>query len=243
VGIETPHEESLDECSKFQNKNRDLVASVRKMQRLGLQVWGGFVVGFDSDPAAIFERQIEFIRKSRIVTAMVSILNALKGTRLYRRLEKEDRLLMGTSGDNTDCSINFIPKMDYDTLISGYKKIFSTIYSPDNYYNRVREFLKEYKPLRRQALRLSPRYIFAFFTSLWRLGIIENERWHYWKLLFWTLFNCPQHFKLAINCAIYGFHFREAFGKFKIFGRKKEASPAARLRIAQRQNACTTSHF
>ncbi|GAH17422.1 unnamed protein product, partial [marine sediment metagenome] len=142
VGIETPNEESLAECGKIQNQNRDLIACVKKIQRFGLQVQGGFIVGFDSDPPSIFERLIEFIQKSGIVTAMVGLLNAPRGTRLYQRLVKEDRLLKDVSGDNTDLSINFIPKMNYEALISGYKRVLRTIYSPKHYYERIQTLLR-----------------------------------------------------------------------------------------------------
>ena len=134
VGIETPHQESLSECNKSQNENRDLLTSVKKIQNAGLQVQGGFIVGFDHDPPSIFEKQIKFIQQSGIVAAMVGLLNAPKGTRLYQRLEKEKRLLKEISGNNTDFSLNFIPKMNYQTLIAGYKKIVSTIYSSRYYF-------------------------------------------------------------------------------------------------------------
>jgi len=214
VGIETPNEESLTECTKFQNKNRDLIACVKKIHKFGLQVQGGFIVGFDNDPLSIFERQIKFIQKSGIVTAMVGLLNALHGTRLYHRLEKENRLLKDVSGDNTDCSINFIPSMNYDTLIKGYKKILSTIYSPAYYYERVRSFLKEYKPSQKRMFRFRLSYLGAFFKSIFRLGIIGKERVHYWKLIFWSLFRCPRFLPLATTFAIYGFHFRKIFEKY-----------------------------
>ncbi|GAH70253.1 unnamed protein product, partial [marine sediment metagenome] len=110
VGIETPNEESLVECNKSQNQNRDLVASVKKIQNHGFEVQGGFIVGFDSDPLSIFKSQISFIQNSGIVTAMVGLLNAPAGTRLYKRLKAENRLLKSFTGDNTDCSLNFIPK-------------------------------------------------------------------------------------------------------------------------------------
>jgi len=146
VGIETPNEDSLVECNKLPNKNRDLVALVKKIQNHGLEVQGGFIVGFDSDPLSIFKSQISFIQRSGIVTAMVGLLNAPPGTRLYQRLKKENRLLKSFSGDQMDCSLNFIPKMNYETLINGYKNILDTIYSPKQYYERVKIFLKEYKP-------------------------------------------------------------------------------------------------
>jgi radical SAM superfamily enzyme YgiQ (UPF0313 family) len=179
IGIETPNEESLAECNKHQNRGRDLVASVKKIQNHGLQVQGGFILGFDSDPASIFKSQINFIQGSGIVTAMVGLLNAPPGTRLYQRLKKENRLLDNNyiSGDNTDCSMNFIPKMDRETLINGYQHIMSTIYSPKQYYKRVRIFLKEFKPQRRKKItQLQFWHLRAFLRSMWFLGVKERGR-------------------------------------------------------------------
>jgi radical SAM superfamily enzyme YgiQ (UPF0313 family) len=213
IGIETPNEESLTECNKYMNKNRDLIACVKKIQDNGLEVQGGFIVGFDSDPPSIFERQINFIQKSGIVTAMVGLLNAPRGTRLYHRLKKEDRLLNDPSGDNTDFSLNFIPKMNKEILINGYKKILNTIYSPKHYYKRVITFLKDYKPRDlKKKIYFKFSYFKAFLKSIWFLGIKGRERFHYWKLISWTLVRRPHFFGLAVSFAIYGFHFRKIVG-------------------------------
>jgi len=218
VGIETPEEESLAECKKFQNRNRDLVGCVRKIQRFGLRVRGGFIVGFDNDSPSIFERQIDFIQKSGIITAMVGILNAPRGTRLYKRIAKEGRLLKDMSGDNTDFSTNIVPKMGFARLNHGYRRIIHGIYSPKPYYDRVRNFLRDYPPMRRRPfqfhtghIRFHFSYPGAFFKSIWSLGIRDRERVHFWKLLFWSLFRCPRAFPMAITYAIYGFHFRKVF--------------------------------
>lgn len=213
VGIETPHEQSLAECGKFQNKNRDLLASVRNIQKSGLEVQGGFIVGFDNDPVTIFDTQIRFIQKSGVVTAMVGILIALPRTQLYERLKKEQRLLKETSGNNTDFSTNFITRMDYDQLISGYKKVLSTLYSPRHYYERVRTFLREYIPPRKKLFHFRCNYIAAFIRSIIVLGIIGKERFHYWRLLMWTLFTRPRLLPQAVTLSIYGFHFRKVFEK------------------------------
>ena len=210
IGIETPNEDSLTECNKYLNKNRNLIACVKKMQDIGLEVQGGFIVGFDNDPLSIFESQISFIQKSGIVTAMVGLLNAPRGTRLYNRLKKEDRLLNDSSGDNTDFSLNFIPKMNVEILMNGYKKILNTIYSPKYYYKRVITFLKEYKPKRLgKKIHFKFCYFNAFFKSIWFLGIKVKERFHYWKIISWTIVRRPRFFNLAISFAIYGFHFRK----------------------------------
>ena len=218
VGIETTNEESLVECNKFQNVNRDLVASVKKMQNYGLEVQGGFIVGFDSDPVSIFKSQINFIQKSGIVTAMVGLLNAPPGTRLYHRLKKENRLLPYGSGDNTDGTMNFIPKMNQETLITGYKNVVKTIYSAKPYYERIKTFLEEYKPQKpRKAAEGKIHFyeIKALIKSMWVLGVKEKGRRHYWGLFSSTLLRKPRLFPLFVTLTVYGFHFRKVAEKIQ----------------------------
>jgi len=218
VGIETTNEESLVECSKVQNVNRDLVASVKKMQNYGLEVQGGFIVGFDSDPVSIFKSQINFIQKSGIVTAMVGLLNAPPGTRLYHRLKKENRLLPYGSGDNTDGTMNFIPKMNQETLITGYKNVVKTIYSAKPYYERIKTFLEEYKPQKpRKAAEGKIHFyeIKALIKSMWVLGVKEKGRRHYWGLFSSTLLRKPRLFPLFVTLSVYGFHFRKVAEKIQ----------------------------
>lgn len=213
VGIETPDENSLMECSKYHNKNRDLIASVKKIQQCGMQVQAGFIVGFDNDPLSIFERQIKFIQKSGIVTAMVGLLNVLRGTKLYNRLKKENRLLNNISGNNTDCSVNFVPKMDRNVLVDGYKSIIKTIYTPRYYYKRIKTFFQEYRPLPKKMFRLRPMHITALVKSIIFLGIFGKERIYYWMLFLRTIFRQPRSLPQSITFAIYGFHFRKVFAK------------------------------
>jgi radical SAM superfamily enzyme YgiQ (UPF0313 family) len=210
IGIETPNEDSLVECHKLQNRNRDLAASVKSIQNHGFEVQGGFILGFDSDPASIFRKQINFIQNTGIVTAMVGLLNAPKGTKLYQRLKKENRLIKDMSGDNTDFSINFIPKMKYETLVAGYKHVLDTIYSPRHYYERVVAFLKEYKP--RQKTRISQlrfSHISSFIKTIWFLGVTDKGRRYFWRFLILTLLRRPRHFAISMGLSVSGFHFRK----------------------------------
>lgn len=208
VGIETPDDMSLAECSKNQNRNRDLVSSVKKLQRMGLQVMGGFIVGFDNDDETIFDRMIEFIQTSGIVTAMVGLLQAPIGTQLYQRMLGEGRIRNNYSGDNVDGETNIIPKMDLDVLKTGYRKILDSIYSGKGFYERVRTFIKDYKPVRKTT-SLKWGEFSALISSIIKIGIMSEERREYWKLFFWTLFHYPKKFPLAITFAIYGYHFRK----------------------------------
>jgi radical SAM superfamily enzyme YgiQ (UPF0313 family) len=207
VGIETPDENSLAECNKKQNKNRDLLANVHKIQHAGLQVQAGFIVGFDNDSESIFQRQIDFIQKSGIVTAMVGLLQAIPGTNLYKRLKGEGRLL-GQASDNTEGKTNILPRMDMDTLYTGYRAIMCHIYAPKHYYRRVRQFLRTY---RRPAVKvpLDFQRLLAVLRSAVRLGIVGKERFQYWHLVAWSLLRRPRLFPLAITMAIYGYHFRK----------------------------------
>jgi len=209
VGIETPDSKGLSECGKHQNENRDLVLSVKKIQNAGLEVQGGFIVGFDSDKTSIFQRQIDFIQKSGIVTAMVGVLIALPKTRLYKRLSETNRITEETLADNTKfSSLNFVPKMDKETLLNGYKKILKTIYEPKNYYERIKTLIREFKPPKRGLQKLKLYHIKALLYSFWTLGIKNRGRYYYWKLILWSLFKHPRHFPYTIGFSIIGIHFR-----------------------------------
>lgn len=211
VGIESPNEASLVECNKTPNKNRDMMASVRMIQHAGLEVQAGFIVGFDNDTAPVFDRLIQFIQGSGIVTAMVGLLNASQGTRLYDRLMSEGRLSSISTGDNTDSTLNFVPTMQPETLMEGYRRIVEHIYSPNAYYRRVKKFLKEYRPANRHTWRIRFSDIMHLCKATVRLGVIERERTYYWRLLFWSLFNRPRLLPMAVTFTAYGFHFRKSF--------------------------------
>lgn len=212
IGIETTDEDSLSECNKKQNLKRDMLKDVKQLQQAGLQVQGGFIVGFDNDTPFTFRKIIDFIQQSGIVTAMVGILQAPPGTKLFERLQRVGRIREIMSGDNVDGSTNVVPKMNINALKDGYKDLLKYLYSPKHYYDRVKTFLKEYhlpKIRFHLNLRSGYEYLMAFLRSIIRLGILGKERFQYWKLFFWTIFHRPRLFPLAITFSIYGYHFRK----------------------------------
>lgn len=212
IGIESPDENSLQECNKVQNRNRDMLESIRKIQHAGLLVTGGFIVGFDNDSPSVFQHQIDFIQQSGIVTAMVGLLNAPKNTQLYYRLQTENRLISETSGNNTDLTMNFIPRMNHKDLIAGYKRIIRDIYTTKPYYKRIRKLLLNYKPHKTKSVRISFTDINAFLKSIFVIGLLNKGRSEYWKFLLWTLFRRPALISDAIEYTIYGYHYRTVFG-------------------------------
>ncbi len=215
VGIETPDAESLHACDKIQNQNRNLLQSVIRIQQAGIQVTGGFIVGFDSDEPSIFQRQIDFINNSGIVAAMVGLLNAPKNTRLYRRLQAENRLTEQFSGDNTDMTMNFIPKMNHTELVEGYRSIIRNIYCVKPYYRRTRQLLLNYRPRKKNHDKVKVDTIIGFIKTLFVIGIGSRGRREYWKFLLWTLLRKRRLFIDAVTFAVYGYHFRKIYGLSK----------------------------
>jgi len=207
LGIETPSVESLMECSKHQNTRRDLISSVRTIQQAGIEVMGGFIVGFDSDTHDIFDRQFEFIQRSGIVTAMVGILTALPRTRLYRRLAEEGRLVADSTGNNTEAACNFLPKLGRETLIRGYRELVCSLYEPRAFYTRASAFLANYRH-RGPRPHVELLHFRALFKSFWRLGLRSRGRREYWRFLGHTLVKHPRGLATAVSLTIYGHHFR-----------------------------------
>ncbi len=207
IGIETPDEAALAECNKRQNRGRDMLQDIKRLQRAGLEVQGGFIVGFDSDTLSIFRRQLEFIQQSGITTAMVGMLTALPGTRLFERLKREGRLLGPSSGDNADGTTNFLPRMDLQVLRDGYRELMASIYAPAPYYRRVRTFLREFRP-QKFSFQFDVKGLAVFSRATVSLGVVGRERFQYWRLLGWTLCRRPQLLQMAVKLAIQGHHFR-----------------------------------
>jgi len=211
IGIETPEEQSLLASNKLQNKGRDMLGSVRKIQQAGLLVSGGFIVGFDSDSPSVFQRQTEFIQQSGIVSAMVGLLNAPRNTKLYKRLAAEGRIIHDSSGNNTDLSLNFVPRMNMKDLVAGYNRIIKEIYASKPYYQRVRTLMRNHRPRATQQKRINVTALKGFLKSILIIGVIEKGRFEYWKMIGWTLLNRPGSFADAIEYAVYGYHYRRVY--------------------------------
>jgi radical SAM superfamily enzyme YgiQ (UPF0313 family) len=215
IGIETPVVESLKEAQKGQNTRRDLIESVRKVQSYGMEVMAGFIVGFDNDPEDIFERQINFIRESAIPVAMVGLLAAIPDTQLWRRLEREGRLLEGEvehSGSNTDCILNFVPKMDASRLIEGYKSIIRNIYSPREYYERSLESLgrvtrDDAPPVGESGLKRED--LTAFARIVFALGVRDSSRGEFWRFMRRVVSEHREKVEDGLMLAALGYHFRK----------------------------------
>src|ERR1022692_417421 len=211
LGIETPVEESLKEAQKLQNTRRSLIDSVRRIHNAGMQVMAGFIVGFDSDPENIFDRQVEFIEESGIPLAMIGLLLALPNTQLYRRLMKEGRLTDEGGGNNWDCRLNFVPRMNAVRLVEGYRSILRRIYNAEAYYERAVRFLEQYHPSGHRQQRKVADYM-ALCSSVLKQGVLGKSRASYWKFLLQAATRYRHAFDTAVTLAIMGYHFETLTG-------------------------------
>jgi radical SAM superfamily enzyme YgiQ (UPF0313 family) len=206
IGIETPDEGSLAECNKKQNLHRNLPEQIRRLQRNGLQVQGGFIVGFDHDPPDIFRRQYELIQNNGIVMAMVGLLQAPTGTELYKRLKSEGRILGKVCGDNVVDDTNIVTRMDREILRTNYRALVKALYNPRNYYDRVRILLTEYKEPKEKP-PLSWDVALACVRCFFWLGLIRKGRIHFWRVFLWTCLHKRDSIQNFIGLAILGYHF------------------------------------
>jgi len=208
LGIETPDLCALKAAGKQQNLKADMLASIQKIQRKGMEVSGGFIVGFDSDAGDIFERQVRFIQEAAIPTAMVGLLTALPRTRLHRRLEAEGRLTGESGGGNNthDLRLNFLPRMDTRKLIDGYKRILAEIYRPDRYFERCLKLLKTMQPPLTSRRKLHLMELRAFVRSL-VVQTFSRYGWSYWRFLVQGFFARPLMVPETVTLAVKGHHF------------------------------------
>ena len=212
LGLETPITASLIECNKLQNAKRDMAACVKRIQNNGLHPMSGFIVGFDNDPPVTFDTlMIDFIQRTGVVMAMVGVLQAPPKTELHAKLRREGRLLKDASGNNTDCSLNYIPRMDAKILLRGYRRIIETIYSPKKYYERICVFLREYSASKNKRKKIGIDDAKAFIRSIWYIGLTGGLRtsWYYWRTILTAFFKYRQAFSEAVALQIYGAHFQK----------------------------------
>lgn len=207
IGIETPSENGLTECHKTQNIKRDMISSVHKIQSNGIQVMAGFIIGFDTDEASIFQSQFDFIQESGIITAMVGLLQAPFGTKLYERMKADGRILEEMTGDNADGTTNIRTIMDPQLLAEGYRKLMKELYSPKPFYNRLRSFLTHFNPSTK-PVTIHIAELGAFLKTVWFMGIAGPDRFEYWSLLWDVITTMPNKFAVAVTLTVYGYHFR-----------------------------------
>ena len=215
LGIESPNPEALKRTKKTQNIDKAddhyLLHAVRTLQRKGLEVSGGFILGLDGDGPEVFDAQVEFIQEAGIPRAMVGLLTALRGTDLYSRLEAEGRLLAESSGNNVEITLNFRPQLDPQVLIDGYRRVLAALYDPGlrSYFARCWTLMSNLGPGvsgRRKQVKMDD--LLALLRSV-RIQLFSRQGPAYAGFLLRTLLRRPRHFSQAVTLAVMGLHFQK----------------------------------
>ena len=214
LGIESPNDEALLSTSKGQNTSKEeeagsyLLRAVRKIQSKGIEVTGGFIIGLDGDTE--FDSHINFIQKAGIPAAIAGLLNALKETDLWHRLKQENRLLVESTGNSTDMSLNFIPEMPREKLIAEYQRVVSTLYDPTlkNYFARCLTLL-EHMPRTSHNVKSIRMVDLRTFARSIRRQLFSRHGLEYARYLLKVLKNYPDMFPGAVRLAIMGYHFEK----------------------------------
>jgi radical SAM superfamily enzyme YgiQ (UPF0313 family) len=209
IGVETPDPKGLEETGKKQNLKTNMENSIRTIQRHGMEVMAGFIIGFDSDKEDIFDRQISFIQQNAIPKAMIGFLNALPGTRLYHRLKMEGRILKASLGNNTHCmTTNFKTIMDPNRLKEGYKNILACVYDFNlkNYFERCSHFLDTIEYTGYFQRKIHVKDLIIFFRSICG-QVFTPYGFQYLKFVFRSMIKHPNIFGEAISLCISGHHF------------------------------------
>ena len=211
LGIETPNPKALIKTKKPQNTSRKeedfLFHAVRKIQRKGMQVQGGFILGLDSDDEGVFDAQIEFIQQAGIPVAPIYLLTALRGTDMYERLRAEDRLLDKAIGTNA-MTLNFKSELDPRTLLDGYRRVTATLYDPtlENYFQRCLAMFEHLKavPHLRKPMGANAAVVAAMRV---RRQLAKNQIPAFSRFIAQVSRNYPRMLSTALGLAGLGYHF------------------------------------
>ena len=176
-----------------------------------MEVMGGYIVGNDTDPDNIADLQIDFIRRSAVPLAMVAKLTALPDTNLYKRYQREGRLLMESDGNNTgNGELNFKTVRDPKAIVADHRRILREVYSSKAYYGRVLELFRRLPKSTRQErndLNLFQQ-LMVFVRASLVIGLIAKERVEFWRFLLRVKKEHQDRFAHAIRLAIAGHHQR-----------------------------------
>ena len=213
VGIETPDEAALVQMRKKQNTRRSVPDSVERIERAGMSVTAGFIVGLDGEGDGVSDAISTCIEASHIPMAMVGLLTALPSTQLTRRLAKEGRLHAEFSTDQSDgdqctAGLNFATLRPRRDILRDYRDVIARIFSPESYFERVRGLARTldrapYMPP--FEWRLFRRDLKALGRVMYRFTRTHPEyRRHFWSTLWFCLRTNPRAVQvLLINMALY----------------------------------------
>ncbi len=139
IGFESINKECLNEVRKGWNKTENYIRNIRRLHDRDIMVNGSFVFGFDNDNTDVFSRTTEFGIEARLETATFTILTPYPGTLLYKKLQKEGRIIDSKWEHYDTTRAVYRPKlMSPDELEAGYFQAYQDFYSWRSVQTRCR---------------------------------------------------------------------------------------------------------
>ena len=191
LGIENPDPTALKNMNKKQNLMVDIAGTVGLIQDAGIEVMAGFIFGGDEDTPQTADAIANFAKKVAIPTAMTGMLTPIPHTPLAERLREEGRLLESEfSGNNSDDDVQLIPRnMTPEAMKTNYHRILQSLFGPGEIYQRASDLIDRLNPHIFRSAHVSRSDIHAALQSLWKQGILSEERRAYRRLL-WKAARC-----------------------------------------------------
>ena len=151
IGFESVSREALEgiDAHKWKLRQLDKYSEyINKIQTHGIGVMGAFIVGFDNDDVTSFKKLSNFIIDNNLYAAQITILTPLPGTRLRKKMEKENRLFPAGWENYTCLNANFAPrKMTPEQLEAGLLKIYKDVFNKSVYLQKMKYFKEIYRTL------------------------------------------------------------------------------------------------
>ena len=218
IGIESLEDEALLQMNKKQNTKRNLMETINKLHLRGFIVVGGFILGLDNDTPEVFQNQIDFINESGMVLVSINLLKAPIGTELYDKMKEQGRLISNLDFDENRS--NMLHKMDTKILEYGYRKVIENVYSAESVFKRAKVFLLNkhiFKVKNSLKRKISLSDIVQGIRVIYLLGIKDNNRNYFWRILYWLLQNRKlRYINLAMFFMALLYQYKMMWGRFDL---------------------------
>ena len=232
LGIETLDAESLKQSGKVQNVRVDLNLVCQEINRAGLIIQAGCIIGFDQEKPGADQRLLDFANRHQVPEMFITLLQAGPGTRLWHRLEQEGRLLPCSMQyehlSNQTGLVNFIPTRPLQEIVEEFIHLYEVLYEPGAYLGRVYHFLERMRSpsCPRPFSLLFLHETRAVFNVFFRQGWLYDSRRQFWRDFFKVVRNFPAKLTDFFTLLIKGEHY---------FDFRRTIAKELRLQMAQRK--------
>ncbi|MGA9324169.1 MAG: B12-binding domain-containing radical SAM protein [Xanthobacteraceae bacterium] len=184
VGIETPEVDALKHMRKEQNATLPMLEAIDTLNKYGLEVTSGIILGLDTDSADTEDRLKAFIDASNVPILTINLLQALPKTPLWDRLKRDGRVV----ADDTGLESNVVFLRPYDEVVAMWRRCIEYAYAPERLFGRFAHQVEAtyanrlVGPVRGKLTWNNLRLMLVLaFNIIRRIGIAADYRRWFWK--------------------------------------------------------------